>query len=111
MAGTFEIYQDKAGEFRFRLKASNGQNILASEGYKSKSSCLNGVESVKTNAPDDGRYERKESGAGKFMFNLKAANHQVIGTSQQYQTAASRDNGIESIKNHAPEAKVVEVEQ
>src|SRR5690606_39277982 len=88
----------------------NGQSILASEGYKTKASCLNGVESVKTNAPADARYEKKESGSGKFMFNLKAANHQVIGTSQQYQTAASRDKGIESVKNHAPEARVVEVE-
>jgi len=48
----FEIYLDKAGEFRFRLLAKNGQNIAASEGYKAKSSCLNGVESVRTNAPD-----------------------------------------------------------
>src|SRR5690606_29712251 len=110
MAGTFEIYQDKGGEYRFRLKASNGQSILASEGYKTKASCLNGVESVKTNAPDDARYEKKESGSGKFMFNLKAANHQVIGTSQQYQSGASRDKGIESVKNHAREARVVEVD-
>lgn len=110
MAGTFEVYQDKAGEYRFRLKASNGQNILASEGYKSKASCMNGVESVKTNAPDDNRYERKDSNSGKPMFNLKAANHQVIGTSQLYESVASRDNGIESVKKHAPEAKVVEVE-
>ena len=110
MAGTFEVYQDKAGEYRFRLKASNGQNILASEGYKSKASCMNGVESVKTNAPDDNRYERKDSNSGKPMFNLKAANHQVIGTSQLYESVASRDNGIESVKKHAPEAKLVEVE-
>ena len=52
MAGKFEIYTDKAGEFRFRLKASNGQAILASEGYKDKSGCMNGIESVKKNAPD-----------------------------------------------------------
>lgn len=110
MAGIFEVYQDKAGEYRFRLKASNGQNILGSEGYKTKASCLNGIESVKINAPDDKRYEKKESAGGKFMFNLKAANHQVIGTSQQYASAASRDKGVESIKAHAPEAKVVELE-
>ena len=48
----FQIYQDKAGEFRFRLKASNGEIIAASEGYKAKASCLNGIESVKKNAPD-----------------------------------------------------------
>ncbi|MBR2716373.1 MAG: YegP family protein [Oscillospiraceae bacterium] len=48
----FEVYQDKAGEFRFRLKARNGEIILASEGYKEKKSCLGGIESVKKNAPD-----------------------------------------------------------
>ncbi|MBR2254807.1 MAG: YegP family protein, partial [Candidatus Methanomethylophilaceae archaeon] len=48
----WEIYNDKAGEFRFRLKASNGEIILASQGYSSKASCKNGIESVKTNAPE-----------------------------------------------------------
>lgn len=48
----FELYQDKAGEFRFRLKAKNGQVIATSEGYKAKTSCLNGIESVKKNAPE-----------------------------------------------------------
>lgn len=48
----FEIYQDKAGEFRFRLKATNGQVIAVSEGYKAMKSCLNGIESVKKNAQD-----------------------------------------------------------
>jgi len=48
----FEVYEDKSGEFRFRLKATNGQIIAVSEGYKAKASCLNGVESVKKNAPE-----------------------------------------------------------
>ena len=48
----FEIYADKAGEFRFRLKATNGQIIAVSEGYKAMASCLNGIESVKKNAVD-----------------------------------------------------------
>lgn len=48
----FELYQDKAGEFRFRLKAVNGQIIAVSEGYKAMSGCKNGVESVRKNAPD-----------------------------------------------------------
>ena len=48
----FEVYNDKAGEFRFRLKAKNGQIIATSEGYKAKAGCLNGIESVKKNAPD-----------------------------------------------------------
>ncbi len=48
----YEIYKDKAGEFRFRLKAKNGQIIATSEGYKTMDSCKNGVESVKKNAPE-----------------------------------------------------------
>jgi uncharacterized protein YegP (UPF0339 family) len=109
MAGKFEIYKDKAGEFRFRLKASNGQNILASEGYSAKSGCNNGIESVKKNAPIDSNYERKQTNSGKYMFNLKASNSQVIGTSESYETAASRDNGIESVKTNAPSAEVVDL--
>lgn len=48
----FEMYTDKAGEFRFHLKARNGEIIAASEGYKAKASCLNGIDSVRRNAPD-----------------------------------------------------------
>ena len=48
----YEVYTDKSGEFRFRLKARNGEIIAVSEGYKAKASCLNGIESVKKNAPD-----------------------------------------------------------
>jgi len=52
MAGKFEVYTDKAGKFRFRLKASNGQVIATGEAYSSKSACLNGIESIKKNAPE-----------------------------------------------------------
>ncbi|UTF50863.1 YegP family protein [Desulfomicrobium sp. ZS1] len=110
MAGKFEMYKDKAGEFRFRLKAGNGQIILGSEGYKDKSGCKNGIESVKKNAADEGRFKKIDTKSGKFAFSLLAANHQVIGTSQQYETVASRDNGIQSVMTNAPEAAVVEVE-
>ncbi|MBO5236094.1 MAG: YegP family protein [Spirochaetaceae bacterium] len=48
----FEIYKDKGGEFRFRLKSRNGENIAASEGYVSKTSCKNGIESVRKNSQD-----------------------------------------------------------
>ena len=109
MAGKFEIYKDKAGEFRFRLKASNGQNIMGSEGYKAKDSCKNGIASVKKNASDDSRFEKKESGTGKYSFNLKAKNNQVIGTSQSYDSTESRDGGIESVKNNAPDATVDDI--
>ncbi len=104
MAGKFELYKDKAGEFRFRLKAGNGEIILASEGYKQKPSAENGIESVRKNAPLDERYERKETSSGKPMFNLKASNGQVIGTSESYSSDSARDNGIESVKKNAPDA-------
>ncbi|MCI9667125.1 MAG: YegP family protein [Angelakisella sp.] len=56
----FEVYTDKAGEFRFRLKARNGEIIAVSEGYKAKASCMNGVESVRKNAPDAPVVEEEE---------------------------------------------------
>ncbi|MBI1394100.1 MAG: DUF1508 domain-containing protein [Alphaproteobacteria bacterium] len=106
MAGKFEIYKDKAGEFRFRLKAGNGQTILASEGYKERAGVTNGVESVRKNAGDDARYERKTSTNGKPFFVLKAANHQVIGNSEMYESEDARENGIRSVMASAPDATV-----
>ena len=104
MAGKFELYKDVSDEYRFRLKAGNGEIILASEGYKNKVGAENGIGSVKTNAPIDARYQRKMSTNDKYFFNLRAANDQVIGTSEMYETAAGRDNGIESVKTNAPTA-------
>ncbi len=52
MAGTFELYKDKAGKFRFRLKASNGQVIASGEAYESKASAMNGIASVQKSAAD-----------------------------------------------------------
>lgn len=101
--GKFVITTRKNGEFQFNLKASNGQVILASEGYTTKAACLNGIESVKKNAADDGRYDRLEAKNGKPYFNLKAANGQIIGSSEMYESTAARDNGIESVKKNGPE--------
>lgn len=107
--GKFEIYKDGKQEFRFRLKAANGQVILSSEGYSAKSGCLNGIESVKKNAVEDGRFERLTSKSGKPYFNLKASNGQVIGTSQMYSSEETMENGIKSVKKNAPDAKIEEV--
>ncbi len=106
MAGKFELYEDKAGEYRFRLKAGNGEIILASEGYKQKASALNGIESVRKNSAIDDRFERKETTSGKPRFNLKASNGQVIGTSESYSSASARDNGIASVQKNAPDASL-----
>jgi len=82
---------------------------LASEGYKQKSSATNGIGSVKKNAADDSRYERKDTKSGKYMFNLKSTNGQVIGTSETYETESARDNGIVSVTKNAPDASVVDL--
>ena len=106
--GKFVIKNRRNGEFQFDLKAGNGQTILTSEGYTTKTACLNGIESVKKNAPDDSKYERKTSSNGKPYFNLKAGNGQVIGSSEMYESEAGRENGIESVKKNAPGASVEE---
>jgi len=107
--GKFEITKRKNGEFQFNLKASNGQVILASEGYTTKTNCTKGIESVKKNAMVDERYERKEAKNGKPYFNLKATNGQIIGTSEMYESTSGRDNGIESVKKNAPDADITDL--
>jgi uncharacterized protein YegP (UPF0339 family) len=106
MAGWFEISNSTDGQFRFVLKAGNAETILTSELYKSRASADNGIASVQTNSPSAARYEKKESSNGKFFFNLKAANHQVIGTSQMYASAASRDAGIASVTSNGASTEV-----
>ena len=106
MAGKFECYKDKAGEFRFRLKAGNGENILSSEGYKAKASCKNGIESVRKNSQIPERFVTKQTSAGKHRFNLMASNGQVIATSQSYSTEASCQAGMKSVAKPAPDATV-----
>jgi uncharacterized protein YegP (UPF0339 family) len=106
MAGKFEITKAKDGDYHFHLKAANGQIILTSQMYKEKSSAEGGIESVKKNALEDHNYERKEAHNGEHMFNLKAANHQVIGTSQLYKSIESREEGIASVKENAPGATI-----
>jgi uncharacterized protein YegP (UPF0339 family) len=106
----FEVYQSgKNNEFRFRLKAGNGQTILSSEGYTSKASCMNGIESVKKNASDPKRVTKATTPTGMFRFNLTSANSQIIGTSQNYKSESGRNNGIESIKKNAIKADIKEV--
>ncbi len=97
---------DKAGEFRFRLKAANGQNILSSEGYSSKTSCMNGVESVKKNSQIPDRFVKKTTASGKFRFNLTASNGQTVGTSQSYASESGCNNGMKSVANCAPGANM-----
>jgi|ERR1044071_647302 uncharacterized protein YegP (UPF0339 family) len=111
MASKFEIKKAKDGQYYFNLKAGNGEVILTSEMYKEKRSAQNGIESVKRNAPQDGRYDRRESGSGKHYFALTATNGQDIGRSELYEATSARDKGIESVKHSAPEARTEDVSE
>lgn len=104
--GKFVISIRKNGEFQFNLKASNGQVILASEGYKTKAACENGIESVKKNSADINKFDKITAKNGKLYFNLKAGNGQIIGTSEMYESEAGRSNGIKSVQENAPEADI-----
>ncbi|MEN0003270.1 MAG: YegP family protein [Bacteroidota bacterium] len=106
----FEIFKsDKNDKFYFRLKANNGQIVLASQAYANKAGCKNGIESVKKNATNDECYERKEAANGKFHFNLLAMNKQIVGSSQMYAAKAGMENGIDAVKRIAHEASVVDL--
>jgi uncharacterized protein YegP (UPF0339 family) len=102
----FQVFKSSANnEFYYCLRSGNGEIILNGEGYKSKQSCLNGIASVKENAPYDSRYDRKD-GLSNYTFNLKAANGEIIGRSESYTTSAARENGIAAVKRDAPNASI-----
>lgn len=108
MPGKFEIKAGRNGKFRFNLKASNGQIILTSESYESRSGCEKGIESVRKNASDDARFERKSAKDGSSYFVLKAANGEPIGKSEMYRTKRSMEGGIASVAKNAPDATVAD---
>ena len=106
--GKFVVTVRKDGDFQFNLLATNGQVILTSQGYASKASCLNGIESVKKNAQNEAQFDKKVAKNGKPYFNLMATNGQVIGASQMYASERTMKAGIASVQKNAPEAPVVE---
>ncbi len=108
MAGWYELSKNDKNQFHFTLKAGNGEVILRSETYETKAAAESGIASVQKNSPLDERYDAKDAANGKFYFNLKAGNHQVIGTSQMYTTSAARDKGIESVKTNGSTTSIKE---
>lgn len=118
--GKFVVKETATG-IKFDLKATNGEVIASSQVYSSKSSCVNGIESVRKNSTlaavedqtvegyasvKNPKYEVYTDKAGEFRFRLKASNGQIIATSEGYKTKKSCLNGIESIKKNAPEAPI-----
>jgi len=123
--GKYAVRESKS-KFYFNLKADNGEIILTSEGYNREASCLQGVESVRTNAAvasvedqtiegfkkeTNPKFEMYADKAGEFRFRLKARNGQIIGVSAGYKAKASAVKGIESIrKNSASDVVKVAIE-
>ena len=104
MAAKYELKKSPSGKFMFNLKAGNGEIILTSELYEAKSGAENGIESVKKNSGDDGRFDRRESKNGDPYFVLKAGNGEIIGKSEMYSSKSAMENGIASVIKNGPEA-------
>lgn len=119
--GKYVIKNTKTG-IKFDLKAGNGEIIANSEVYTTKAACLNGIESVKKNAPiapvedqtvenfevcKNPKFEVYTDKAGEFRFRLKAKNGEIIATGEGYKAKKSCLNGIESIRKNA-DSEIVE---
>lgn len=108
MAGKFELKQGGSGKFTFNLKSGNGQVILTSQPYTTKASALAGIDSVRNNVISDERFVRKEATDGSPFFVLTATNGQIVGKSQMYSSEGAMENGIASVKSHAPQADLAD---
>ena len=100
--GYFVLIKNKKLDqpYHWVLKAPNHEVILKSENYASKHGALNGIESTQKHCPFDENYQRLEASDGSHYFNLKAKNHEIIGTSEMYTTKSMRDHGIEAVKKY-----------
>lgn len=102
----FIIEKSRNGKYKWNLTAKNGEVVLSSQMYQSKSSCKNGVKSVKQNAKVQKRFEVLKAKNGKHYFNLKARNGQIIGTSQMYASPSGCSNGCKSVAKNAGGARI-----
>ena len=104
--GKFITLTGSDGQYYFNLVASNGQVILSSEGYSTHHERNHGINAIHSNSILSSSFEKKISSNGKYYFVLRAGNGEIIGHSELYESPASRDNGIESVKNNARDAEV-----
>ena len=104
--GRFELKTSTNGKFHFNLKSANGETILSSELYNSRNAAETGIESVKENAEDPNRYERKLNKNEEPYFVLKAANGEIIGTSEVFSSETMLENTISAVMKSAPTAVI-----
>lgn len=106
MSVQFELTRNDKGEYHFKLVNTDGRTLLRSEGYNSKSSCSNGIESVRKNAANDKHYDLKSATDGRPYFNLKAGNGQIVGTSPMFADAAACDAAMAATRAGASDAPI-----
>jgi len=101
MPAKFELKKTRGGGYRWNLLAHNGEPILTSQQYKSKSGAKKGISSVQACSADDSLFERRRAKNGKPYFVLKARNGFAIGHSEQYNSSRAMENGIKSVCKNA----------
>jgi len=110
LMGKFEVYKDSSGQLSyFRLRASNGQIVLVSKPYATKELAMSAIESVIASAPNEANWEDREGDFGAPYFRLKDENGDVVGISEKYSTAASRDHGKVLAKRWIGNAAIVDL--
>lgn len=102
MAGKYILHPAGDARFHWDLKGANARKILSSQLYAAKAGAQTGIQSCRANSGDEARYERLTSTAAQPYFVLKAANGEVIGTSQMYGSESARDQGIASCVENGP---------
>jgi uncharacterized protein YegP (UPF0339 family) len=106
MPGKFQLIAARGGKHAFRLLATNGRVILASQTYASRASARRGIASVQGHCTGAASFERKKARNGKDYFVLKARNGQVIGKSEMFNTSRAMEAGIESVSKNGPTTRV-----
>lgn len=106
----FVIFQTKSGEFQFSLRAGNGQEILKSISYSSRTDCDHAIHTAKSNAQELEYYQRLADLDGQAYFTLINCSGQIIGISDLYECSTIRDNGIISVMKIAPRADISDIE-
>lgn len=104
----FEVYRDRAGEYRFRLRDAKGRVLLSSDAYRSRRACLRGIRSVRDVAPEPTQFERQRTASGRFRFALKGRNSRVIGRSPPFTSPSQRDSALSTVRRRAPLVEVAE---
>ena len=109
MSGKFEVEKSNDDKYFFRLRSSGGTILLFSETFTTKASAKDSITSVQSNATNNERYERATSSDKRYYFTLKARNGEKIGLSLLHDTELARNLAIESTKQDAPAAEVVDL--